>query len=475
MRSLAAMLIGLSFVVLSPSFAFAKGHGVFRVVKGDVKVQSAKTGKTKKAKIGQKVFPKDTVISGEKSRAKIIMVDKNVLNISPNSKIEIEAYEYEPSKKKKNVLLNVIYGKVRSKVKQKYDGKGNKFQVKTKSAVAGVRGTDFVTGYDPTSRQSTVVTFEGKVQFGTPGVGGTIQNAVAVNAGQIANQAGNASVGQPRSVPRQQLAAMDNETNADTSSAGGSDERQPSNSPNESNDKGENSDDKGKDGDAKGSDTKSEGGDAKTEGGDNKAEAGDAKADGDNKSSTGEAKAEGNEKGPAKGNAQAGNNGNGGRSGANRAPAASTGGESGGPAGGDSSANGGSTTAENTDGGQKSGPARGGPRRGPASVGPRPRVTVGTPATGAVTAGPATNVGGPSPDVGGTGPDVSRTPAAGLAPPPPPPPVPETPFLPGDSFQPPPVADVIGNVPDVGEICGQICNETIIDGTARLIINIQGN
>ncbi|MEO0336504.1 MAG: hypothetical protein AAF202_08920, partial [Pseudomonadota bacterium] len=118
MRTLAAVLIGISMLAMTPSLAFAKGHGVFRVVKGDVKVQSAKSGKTKKAKIGQKVFPKDIVIAGPKSRAKIIMVDKNILNISPDSKIEIEAYEFDPKKKKKNVLLNVIYGKVRSKVKQ---------------------------------------------------------------------------------------------------------------------------------------------------------------------------------------------------------------------------------------------------------------------------------------------------------------------------------------------------------------------
>jgi hypothetical protein len=324
MRSLASLLIGLILLALTPSFALAKGHGVFRVVKGDVQVKSGKSGKTSKAKIGQKVFPKDTVIAGDKSRAKIIMVDKNVLNVSPNSKIEIEAYEFDPAKKKKNVLLNVIYGKVRSKVKQKYDGKGNKFQVKTKSAVAGVRGTDFVTGYNPSNNQSTVVTFEGKVEFGTPGAGGVIQNPVAVNAGQVANQSGSSAPGAARSVPKQQLAAMDSETDADTSSGSASDERQPSNSPNESEDKGENSDDKGENGEAKGKDGDAEGGDKNAEGG------GDKKADrggsnGGDQADSSDNKAEGDgKKGPAKGNAQAGND-NGGRSGG-RAPASTGGG-----------------------------------------------------------------------------------------------------------------------------------------------------
>ena len=90
MKSLMSLVAIVFALALTPSLAAAKSHGVFRVVKGDVQVTSGETGKTKKAKIGQKVFPKDTVTAGKNSRAKIVMVDKNVLNISPESKIEIE-------------------------------------------------------------------------------------------------------------------------------------------------------------------------------------------------------------------------------------------------------------------------------------------------------------------------------------------------------------------------------------------------
>lgn len=196
-------------------------HGVLRVVKGDVQVKNAK-GETAKARIGGKVFPKDVIITGKDARAKIVMVDNNEINVSPESQIEIQHYEFDPAGGKKDVLLNVIYGKVRSKVEQKYDGKTSKFQIKTPGAVAGVRGTDFMMGFNRADRSSRVVTFEGKVDFGMPGPGGSIMNPVSVAPGMTAavNAAGSApSV--PAPMPKEELAKMDVETKADAPKAQG--------------------------------------------------------------------------------------------------------------------------------------------------------------------------------------------------------------------------------------------------------------
>lgn len=196
-------------------------HGVLRVVKGDVQVKNSK-GETAKARIGGKVFPKDIVITGKDARAKIVMVDNNEINVSPDSQIEIQHYEYDPAGGKKDVLLNVIYGKVRSKVEQKYDGKTSKFQIKTPSAVAGVRGTDFMMGFNKTEKTSQVVTFEGKVEFGTPGPGGSIQNPVFVSPGMTAavNSSG-AAPSAPAPMPKDELAKMDKDSAAEPPKAQG--------------------------------------------------------------------------------------------------------------------------------------------------------------------------------------------------------------------------------------------------------------
>ena len=207
-----ALLLIFSSVAL-PSLSWAQTiHGVFRVVKGDIKVIS-KSGQETKAKIGQKVFPSDRIRAGVDSRAKIVMVDKNELNISPDSEIVIENYQFKPEENKKNVLINVLYGKVRTKVEQKYDGE-NKFQIKTPTAVAGVRGTDFITGFNRIERRTLIITFEGKVEFGQLGPGGAILNPVIVKVGETTSVVGNAPPAPPIEIPQNELQEMDKNTDA---------------------------------------------------------------------------------------------------------------------------------------------------------------------------------------------------------------------------------------------------------------------
>lgn len=211
------MTICLLVIASSPlELAFATGaHGVFRVVKGKVSVKSAQNGQVTKARLGSKVLPGDLVSTDKDSRAKIVMVDNNEINISPDTEIKIEKYEFNPEQGKKEVLLNVIYGKVRSKVEQKYDGKTSKFQVKTPSAVAGVRGTDFITGYSASTGMSQVVTFEGRVEFGLTGPSGQVINPVEVVPGQMLEIGKDTPSAAPVAVPQENLKQMDQESKAE--------------------------------------------------------------------------------------------------------------------------------------------------------------------------------------------------------------------------------------------------------------------
>lgn len=224
MRNLGTLIVVIFSAALMaiPTTALAaKVHGVLRVVKGKVHVKSGKTGKKKRARIGQKVFPRDSIITAKDSRAKVVMSDSNVINVSPETEIQIEKYEFNAKNKKapKNVLLKVLYGKVRNKVNQKYNGKDSKFQVKTPSAVAGVRGTDFMLAVSQAVGsdipKTTATTFEGSVSFGQVGANGVISNPVTVGAGQSSSL----QLGQMPSpvinVPKTQLAAADRESVAD--------------------------------------------------------------------------------------------------------------------------------------------------------------------------------------------------------------------------------------------------------------------
>lgn len=216
----AGALIALSMMGGHDVYAQAEVYGTMMVVKGDIKVNSTKSGKMETAKVGFKVYAGDAIQSGADSRAKIIMSDKNVINVSPDSKVTIAKYENNPAKDSRNVELKVDYGKVRASVEQQYDGEKNKFNVRTPTAVAGVRGTDFVAGFNPTTRQTTVVTFTGVVAVGSPGANGSITNPVYVRPGQSTSVNEGQKAETPKVIPSEQLNMDQKESSADTAQGG---------------------------------------------------------------------------------------------------------------------------------------------------------------------------------------------------------------------------------------------------------------
>lgn len=211
---LTSFYLFLLLILATGQFALAQSNGTFTVVKGDVQVTSA-NGTTEKAKVGKKVNPADVITAGAESRAKIVMADKNVINISPETKMALEKYVFDPSTDNKQVTLNVVYGKVRATVEQKYDGEKNKFHIKTPAAVAGVRGTDFLTSYSAKTRETKIITFEGKVAVGLPGPGGQIMNPVFVTPGQMTTTTQGAPPTPPVSVPAEEFNKVKSDSQAE--------------------------------------------------------------------------------------------------------------------------------------------------------------------------------------------------------------------------------------------------------------------
>jgi hypothetical protein len=150
--------------ILGLLFAFnvsAAQFGTFIVVKGKVYIENLK-GQRVEAKTKSIVHPGETIVSEANSSAKIVLSDRNVINVLPNSKLKIEKYTNDPSDK--NVEIRIIEGHSRFDVNEKYDGKSSKFEVKTSVAVVGVRGTQFVVGHNEATNTTEVTTISGEVQ-----------------------------------------------------------------------------------------------------------------------------------------------------------------------------------------------------------------------------------------------------------------------------------------------------------------------
>ncbi len=206
------------FLILLGTFLFsfnlwAADCGRFSVVKGDVTYKEKDKADYTKARINKKICQGDSVKTGSDSRAKIVMADKNEINLSPETEMKLEVYANNPEKGEKKVLLNVLYGKMRSNVKEKYkDNEENHYRVKTKSAVAGVRGTDFLTSFDRASGKSQVVTFTGEVAVGEM-KGGQLVVQVLVRPGHATSNRIGQRASRPRPVAQSEMARMNRETN----------------------------------------------------------------------------------------------------------------------------------------------------------------------------------------------------------------------------------------------------------------------
>ncbi|MBT4762669.1 MAG: FecR domain-containing protein [Bdellovibrionaceae bacterium] len=145
--------------------------GIISGIKRGAWVESSQ-GTKKSLNHGMKIYESDTLVTDAKGQIKLSFHDKNELILQADSKIKLTEYR-SPKKRNKmgrKALLDLLKGKVRNRVKKKYKGnKASFFKVRTKSAVAGVRGTDFVVSFAKNSKETTKIeTLTGEVVLSDP-------------------------------------------------------------------------------------------------------------------------------------------------------------------------------------------------------------------------------------------------------------------------------------------------------------------
>lgn len=199
------------FIFFVSSHAISADFGTFILVKGKVYIEDSNTVRTE-ARVNSKIYEGQMVVTEADSRAKIVMSDRNIINVLPNTKLKIE--KYRGSARDKNVSLNLIEGRVRTNIEQSYDGQSNKFEIRTSTAVAGVRGTQFMTSYDTGSKVTEILTFEGRVTLkALTRTSGNSLVEISVSRGERLRMGGDGQASEPSRIPKQELKLLDKETN----------------------------------------------------------------------------------------------------------------------------------------------------------------------------------------------------------------------------------------------------------------------
>lgn len=189
--------------------------GSFSHVEGDVTFQIKDKGEGwESAELGGKICPGATVATTSSGRASIKFPGGEELHISPKSQLLIAAMESDAAQKKKKALMNLLNGKVRANIPPgSYKSSSTQFRIKSETAVAGVRGTQFVMSYSAQSRRSEVVTLRGAVEVGRPaGRGFGYTNPVLVRPGQKTTATPQAPPAPPVDLPADEFKNVDDST-----------------------------------------------------------------------------------------------------------------------------------------------------------------------------------------------------------------------------------------------------------------------
>lgn len=145
------MKILFCLLILSPSlfaqdFAYDKEKGKAvptfigepKLLKGQV--QKEADGKSVNLKMDSRFYKNDTIITGDKSLAKNMMVDDTLITLNGNSRINFAEFKFQ-DKTDRQALFKFIQGQLRGEVINK--AKTGDIQFKTQYTVMGVRGTTF--------------------------------------------------------------------------------------------------------------------------------------------------------------------------------------------------------------------------------------------------------------------------------------------------------------------------------------------
>jgi hypothetical protein len=134
----AALAIGL---VLGSATAEAKGAGKVSFLQGKAEVQHENESTARALAVGAGVAEGDTLITRDNARMELALQDGSRLRLAANTKVTLTEAHFGPNKER-NVGVAMWVGRLWAKVAKAVGGEDT-FEVGTRNAVAGVRGTSF--------------------------------------------------------------------------------------------------------------------------------------------------------------------------------------------------------------------------------------------------------------------------------------------------------------------------------------------
>jgi len=208
------LLLMATFMVVRA--AAAEDAGWVAALEGTAEVQRG--GAWSALAQGQAVQLGDHVRTAAASRVKLLFRDDSVLALGERSEIVIDE---QVAGAAPTSSFSLLLGKVRAIVTDRYSAKGAEFEVKSPTAIAGVRGTSFVAGYDQTRDETQVVGLERVTAVRSP-LDAAGANQVLVGPGQSTTIGRGKMPTLPVKLPETTIRSLTSQTSAGGKEKGGS-------------------------------------------------------------------------------------------------------------------------------------------------------------------------------------------------------------------------------------------------------------
>lgn len=186
------LVTGMIITLLFSVFCFSAENIAGRAVSvaGNVLVYRAESNPVVKKilKKGEEVLEGHTVETGANGQVKLLLNDKTIIDLTPNSTFKLDEFKQNNGIDRK-VQVSVKSGTLRSTINKAVGAKGH-FRFKTSGTTMGVRGTEILietppVGVSPGAAQKEALTvLSGRVELQTVNSAGTLSSPLSVSSGQ---------------------------------------------------------------------------------------------------------------------------------------------------------------------------------------------------------------------------------------------------------------------------------------------------
>ena len=188
MRGLTGSVALVALLALTGS-ALAEEVGTVAAVEGSARI--GRTGTWTAATIGAPIQRGDDLLTGTPGRMRIVFQDDSVLALGDDSRVTVNEQVFNGDTGKAKSMMELLKGKVTAVVSDYYHRAGNTYEIKTVTAVAGVRGTEFVMTFSPQDETTEVIGISGHIEVHSladptgPGVLVTANESTTVEPGKL--------------------------------------------------------------------------------------------------------------------------------------------------------------------------------------------------------------------------------------------------------------------------------------------------